>query len=697
MTLRTLENGERGKNSRGIRNHDYPLAEVPDIADSQVWKQVEEFFTKVHAPSFGQLSNAEDLAVSPDGTRLAFTGHIWSSLKDGPKTHVYIVDLPTGSSMSADPAPVAASHGPHNNKKPKWSPDGKTFVFLSDRIRAGQYQLFYLRSDRIGEAQPLISEPLQGIIEDFSWSHDGSAILIGLAAFGLPKSGFEGSGTLVDLDVSRSQWTPIVKTDHTAMDVRSLWLHDLQSHQTRRISLPGRNIWRFAWCGPQDAVAIVSDRPGEGAYKESSLVKISLSDCVEHVMVERGEYFMAQPTASPSGSKVAFVESVGGDRTKLAGCIVCVDSKTNKQTRIASNVDIASLEWFNEETLFSMGLRDLTSVALKVNVLTHEVRELWSTGNACGPSYPQPASLPGGGFAVVRQGWELQPEIGLVNEAGAYTQILSFEDDGGRWLRPQLGQSHTVSWESTDGLEIQGFLYLPPKGQKPYPLILNVHGGPMSAFVDQWMGYRTWVAFLVTQGYAVLNANPRGSLGRGREFTQGVVGDVGGGDATDLLRGLDHLVSSGVADASRLGVIGGSYGGFQSAWLTTLTNRFAAAIPISPVNDWNLQWLSSDLRQRTLDNRPYDIESLYFRRSPLRYVHRCKTPTLQLVGKVDQCTPPAQAHYYHTALQDHGVKSCIVEYPKEGHGIRQFPALIDACCRMVSWFDHFMPVDKQIQ
>ncbi|KAL7940815.1 Alpha/Beta hydrolase protein [Trichoderma barbatum] len=638
MFLQALENGDGGQNSCGARNHDYPLAEAPDIAGSQFWNQVEEFFTKLHAPSFGRLSNAEDLAASPDGTRLAFTGYIWSSLKEGPKAHVYILDLPTGPSTLADPVPVAISHGPHSNKKPKWSPDGKTLVFLSDKARAGQYQLFYLRSNRIGEAQPLASEPLEGIIEDFAWSHD--AILIGLAAFGLPKSGFEGSGTLVDLDVSRSH-------------------------------LPGRNIWQFAWCGPQDAVAIVSDRPGEGA-----------------------EILHGAATASPSGSKVAFIESVGGDRTKLAGCIVCVDSKTMEQTRIAPDVDISSLEWVSEDTLLSMGLRNLSSVALEINVPTHEVRELWSTGNACGPSYPQPAGLSGGGFAMVRQGWELQPEIGLVSEAGAYTRILSFEDDGGRWLRPQLGQSNAVSWKSTDDLEIQGFLYLPPKGQKPYPLILNVHGGPMSAFVDQWMGYRAWVAFLVAQGYAVLNANPRGSLGRGREFTQGVVGDVGGGDATDLLRGLDHLVDSGVADASRLGVIGGSYGGFQSAWLTTLTNRFAAAIPISPVTDWNLQWLSSDLRQRTLDNRHYDIESLYFRRSPLRYVHRCRTPTLQLVGTVDQCTPPAQAQYYHTALLDHGVKSCIVEYPKEGHGVRRFPALIDACCRMISWLNYFIPVDE---
>lgn len=691
MSSQALENGRNGSN---VRTYDSLLAETRDITQSQLWKQTEEFFTNIHAPSFGRLSNAEDLAVSPDGTRLAFTGYIWSSLKDGPKAQVYLLDLPSGTSTPADSVPVAISHGPHNNKKPKWSPDGKTLVFLSDRTRGGQYQLFCLQSDRIGDAQPLIPAPLEGIVEDYAWSHDGSAILIGLAAFGLPKSGFEGSGTLVVLDDKRPEWAPTVKTDHLATDVRSLWLHDMQSHQTRRVSIPGRNVWRFAWCGSQDAVAIVSDQPGEGAYKESALVKMSLPDGVEHVMVEAGKYFMTQPTASPSGSKVAFIESVGGDRTKLAGCIVCIDSKSNEQTRIAPDVDIASLEWVNEETLLSMGLKDLTSEALEVNVLTHEVRQLWSTSNACGPSYPQPAGVPGGGFALVRQGWELPPEIGLISKAGVYTRILSFEDDGGRWLRPQLGQSHAVSWESTDGLKIQGFLYLPPKGQEPYPLILNVHGGPMSAFVDQWMGYRAWVAFLVAHGYAVLNANPRGSLGCGRDFTQGVVGDVGGGDATDLLRGLDHLVDSGIADASRLGVIGGSYGGFQSAWLTTLTSRFAAAIPISPVNDWNLQWLSSDLRQRTLDNRPYDMESLYFRRSPLRYVHRCKTPTLQLVGAVDQCTPPAQAHYYHAALLDHAVKSCIVEYPQEGHGIRRFPAMIDACCRMLSWFNHHMSVDQ---
>ncbi|KAH8821965.1 Alpha/Beta hydrolase protein [Xylogone sp. PMI_703] len=700
MSSFTRINGVNGANSHDTLESREILAELRDLTHTEVWKNTEAFFTNIHAPSFGKPSNAGDLAISPDGKQLAFTGHVWNSLQGNPRTQLYLLNISHGEPKSKEIySPVAITGGLHNDKKPKWSPDGKTLAFLSDRIQRGQYQLFCLRSDQIQDAQLLTLTPLDGIVEDFAWSSDGGAILIGLAGFGLPKSGFEGSGTLLDkADEDGPSWMPSLETDHPATNVRSLWVHDIRTQQTRRLSLPGRNVWRFSWCGLHDAIALVSDRPTEGAYKDSDLVKMSISDGTEQVLIQNNKtYLMTELTASPSGSTIALIESVGGDRTKLAGSIICIDRKTNNRLQITPDVDIAALQWINDETILAMGLRDLSSVALGVNISTQKVRELWTTTTACGPSYPQHTAIPNsnGGFAIVRQGWELAPEIGLVDSDGKYQMILSFEHDGTRWLKSQLGQSHRINWKSSDGLNIQGFLYLPSKKQeRSYPLILNVHGGPMSAFVDQWMGYRAWVAFLVAHGYAVLNANPRGSLGRGRAFTEGVVGDIGGGDAQDLLSGLDDLVNRGIADPSRLGVIGGSYGGYQSAWLTTLTDRFAAAIPISPVSDWNLGWLSSDLRQRILDNRPYDLDSLYFSRSPLRQVGRCKTPTLQLVGALDQCTPPAQAHYYHVALKDHGVKSCIVEYPQEGHGIRQFPALIDACCRMLSWFDHYMSVNK---
>ncbi|RFU81489.1 hypothetical protein TARUN_711 [Trichoderma arundinaceum] len=671
------------------------LAEVRDITQSELWKKVEKFYKNIHSPSFGKLSGADDLSVSPNGKQLAFTGQVWTSLEEPPKSQVYVLDLPGETRLGFESQPIAVTQGSHNSKKPKWSPDGKALAFLSDRVSKGKYEVFTYKIDRIGDAVQLCSAPLEGVVEDFAWSRDGKEILIGLAAFSLPKSGFEGSGPLIEIPDNAPAWMPALRTDHTATDVRSLWIHDIESGQTRRVSQLARNVWKFGWCGDGEAIALVSDRPREGAYKESALVRMSLVDGSETVIIPKGyKFFIGQPTASPSGSTVAFIESVGGDRTKLAGSIVCIDLRTGNEVRITPDVDVSAISWTSEETLSGMGLRDLTSVALEFNILTRSIREVWSTTNACGPSYPQPAMTPSGGFVIVRHGWKLPHEIGIVSKIGDYRKVLSITDDGKQWLLSQLGESQAISWKAPDGLDIQGYLYLPTGGQKPYPLVLNVHGGPISAFVDQWMGYRAWVAFLVAHGYAVFNPNPRGSLSRGRAFTQMVIGDVGGGDAQDLLSGLDHLVSKGIADPSRLGVIGGSYGGYQSAWLTTLTRRFAASIPISPVSDWNLQWLSSDVRELYLDNKPFDMNSLYFTRSALKFVDRCKTPTLQLIGSLDLCTPPPQAHYYHTALIDHGIKSSIVEYPLEGHGIRRFPALIDASCRMLSWFNHYMPLDK---
>ncbi|KAM0255718.1 hypothetical protein ACHAQJ_005472 [Trichoderma viride] len=691
MTLTTQvpkANGHKNENES-------QLAEVRDLTQTELWKKVESFYKNIYAPSYGKLSCAEDLAVSPDGKHLAFTGQIRTSLEELPISQVYLLDLPGDSRLGYESQPVAVTQGNHNNKKPKWSPDGKNLAFLSDRVSKGKYELFSLNTGRIGDAVQLCPVPLEGVVEDFAWSHDGNQVLIGLASFSLPKSGFEGSGPLIEIPDRTPDWMPALRTDHTPTDVRSLWVHDIHGGQTRCVSQPTRNVWKFDWCGSDEAIALVSDAPREGAYRESALVRMALHDGSESAIIPKGyEFFIGQPIASPSGSTVAFIESVGGDRTKLAGSIVCVDLKTGNEVRITPDVDVSAISWTSEETLSAMGLRDLTSVALEVNILTRSIREVWSTENACGPSYPQPSMTPSGGFVIARHGWKLSHEIGIVSKIGNYRRVLSINDDGKRWLISQLGESQAISWKAPDGLDIQGFLYLPVGGQKPYPLVLNVHGGPISAFVDQWMGYRAWVAFLVVHGYAVFNPNPRGSTSRGRAFTQMVIGDAGGGDSHDLLSGLDDLVAKGIADPERLGVIGGSYGGYQSSWLPILTNRFAASIPISPVSDFNLQWLSSDVREKYLDDKPYDMSSLYFTRSPLKNADRCKTPTLQLIGSLDLCTPPPQAHYYHTALMDHGIKSCIVEYPLEGHGVRHFPALIDASCRIFSWFNHYMPVNK---
>ncbi|EXJ96296.1 hypothetical protein A1O1_01422 [Capronia coronata CBS 617.96] len=667
------------------------LAEKQDLTQTEDWNRVEGWFQKLHAPGFGRPSDADELSASPDGKQIAFTSTTRLSLEKT-RRRIHLIDLGDGNTGQKQYALRAVTQGPNEDKKPKWSPDNRRLAFLSDRRRKGHFQLYALDvGGLVGEAYPLASSILDGVVEDFEWSPDGTSLLLRLAAWGLPKSGFEGSGTLAPSDESSPAWMPTVKHGTPGSHLRTLWLLDVASQKARQVSQAGRNVWRFTWAGKRHAFALVSDGPSEGEYKYSSVVRMSLEDGSETTLRQHEGMLLGELASPFSGAKVAFPEAEGGDRSKVAGPLVCIDVATQQKTALPSqNVDVHALTWLDEDKVLIMGLRGLDSVMVEVDVTSKQARELWSTPDTCGSSFPTMCLVPGRGIAVVRHGWKLAPEIGLIDGQFTYHPIHSFDHPGSIWLREQFGPSETITWKSTDGVEIQGFLYRPAQGSAPFPTILNVHGGPFSAFSSSWMGYRPWVAFLVAHGYAVFSPNPRGSVGRGSKFAAGVKGDLGGGDARDLLSGVDHLVGKGLADPRRLGVIGGSYGGYMTAWLTTITTRFSAAIPISPVTDWRLHWQSSDLHQDILDDGLYRRDSLFETRSPLQHVHKVKTPTLQLVGTQDSCTPPAQAHYYHVALTHHGVRSAIVEYPLEGHGIRHFPALIDACVRMLSWFGTFV-------
>ena len=250
-----------------------------------------------------------------------------------------------------------------------------------------------------------------------------------------------------------------------------------------------------------------------------------------------------------------------------------------------------------------------------------------------------------------------------------------------------------MSWEAPDGLAIEGILAL-PDGDGPFPLVVNIHGGPVWAFQDSWSMRYAWVPLLVSRGYAVLSPNPRGSGGRGQEFAARVVGDMGGQDTFDFLAGIDALVAQGIVDPTRIGLIGGSYGGFMSSWLVTQDQRFAAAVPISPVTDWYSQSFTSNVAgwgKAFLRADPEDPGSAAHTRSPVLQASRVRTPCLNVAGARDRSTPPEQAREFHQALTANGVESALVIYPEEGHGIRSYSVMTDFLTRVTMWFDRHMP------
>jgi dipeptidyl aminopeptidase/acylaminoacyl peptidase len=223
--------------------------------------------------------------------------------------------------------------------------------------------------------------------------------------------------------------------------------------------------------------------------------------------------------------------------------------------------------------------------------------------------------------------------------------------------------------------------------------VVLVHGGPVSSHRSGWPGSSLTLTYLLSRGYGVLMPNPRGSSGRGESFTAAVVGDMAGADALDIEAGVEALIAAGVADPDRNGVMGGSYGGYLTAWFAARSSLFNAAVSMYPVTDWAFQHGASNIPlwdELFLDGRPEALDGQYRERSPLAHVSQACTPTLFIAGGLDRACPAGQALAMHRALVAHGVPSECAIYPHEGHGARDFSASVDVTARIADWFDHWI-------
>lgn len=256
-----------------------------------------------------------------------------------------------------------------------------------------------------------------------------------------------------------------------------------------------------------------------------------------------------------------------------------------------------------------------------------------------------------------------------------------------------LVEPEVINFKSFDGTPVQGWLMKPldfKEGQR-YPLILSVHGGPHGAY-----GYSFNPSFQVyaARGYAVLYLNPRGSTGYGQKFSDGTIGEWGGGDYQDLMRGVDEaLRRNSWIDPNRLGVTGGSYGGFMTNWIITQTPRFRAAVASASVSNLVSFYATSlyqDLIHAEFNGFPWDNYETLWRWSPIRYVKQAQTPTLFLHGEQDNDVHITQAEEMYMALRRRGVETELVRYPREGHGLREPRHRVDALERTIDWFDQHL-------
>jgi dipeptidyl aminopeptidase/acylaminoacyl peptidase len=250
-----------------------------------------------------------------------------------------------------------------------------------------------------------------------------------------------------------------------------------------------------------------------------------------------------------------------------------------------------------------------------------------------------------------------------------------------------------INFPSFDGTQIQGWLMRPSgcSSDQKCPLILSVHGGPHGMY-----GWSFNPAFQVyaARGYAVLYLNPRGSSGYGQKFSDGTINEWGGGDYKDLMFGVDEVLKRNAwIDSERMGVTGGSYGGFMTNWIITQTPRFRGAVASASVSNLISFYSTSlyqDLIHAEFGGFPWDNYELLWQWSPIRYVRQVQTPTLFIHGEEDNDVHITQAEEMYMALKRRGVETVFVRYPREGHGLREPKHRLDALERTVDWFDRYV-------
>ncbi len=267
------------------------------------------------------------------------------------------------------------------------------------------------------------------------------------------------------------------------------------------------------------------------------------------------------------------------------------------------------------------------------------------------------------------------------------------------WLASvDLAPQEVFHHEARDGLDLSGVLIRPAGDpEEPVPLILFVHGGPEGHRKNGWLSrYSAPGQLAAARGYAVFYPNYRGSTGRGVEFSKLGQSDAAGKEFDDVVDAVDALVAAGIADNDRVGVTGGSYGGYATAWLaTTYSDRFQAGVMFVGISNKISKGMTTEIPVEDIMVHarfaPYTNWQFSLERSPLYHVEKCRTPMLIAGGTADSRVHPSQSLQFYRALKLIGETPVrYVRYPGEQHGNRRAASRDDYARRLMRWMDHFV-------
>ncbi|MBL8148590.1 MAG: S9 family peptidase [Blastocatellia bacterium] len=620
------------------------------------------------------IKTVTDVQISPDGKKILFHSNRPRSSSDKPGsdyTEVWMMAVDSST-------PSRFTYSEKTDRSARWSPDGKTIAFISTRDSSEKAQVYLINADG-GEAQCLTSA--ESFVESFSWSPDGKTIAFIMTD---PRSKEQEQQEKEGRD-----W----KVFDSEYKQKRLYAIDIASRKSWVVTKADMSVWEYDWSPDSKQLVIAASRTPkiDDQYMQSRLYLVDQQGSEPKLLTET-EGKLESPRWSPDAKVIAWLGA-----TKLsdpqAGSIFVVSTNGGRPENLTPNYEgtATAIEWKDKKIIFGAIERQAT-VLRKIDLATKKIDPLLTQ-----PIIHSSFSISSNGkIALVANTTQHPNEVWFGElEAGKVARLTRFNP---QLEGLKLAEQEVVKWKAYDGLDIEGVLIKPvgyEKGKR-YPLLLQYHGGPEAADTNGWYGsYSRWGQMLAARGIAVLLPNYRGSTGRGVAFAEADQGDMMGKEFDDALAGIDHLVKEGIVDAERVGLGGGSYGGYAAGWAATKhSQRFKLAIAwMGGANRVSKVGTADNYKEESLVHwtcDPYDNFDLYWDRSPIKHIKNAQTPTLILHGERDPRVPVSQGQELYTALKWKGVPVEFVVYPREGHGVTERAHQADFMKRIIDWCERYL-------
>ena len=666
-----------------------------------------------------------DPQISPDGSQVAFVRVDVNAKADTYETSIWLVNT-TGTD---GPRRLKDSS---RDSSPRWSPDGRYLAFAravekDDRVLPPQIHVIDVAR---GKTRVITDIP-RGAANPV-WSPDGRTIAFSstakpadLAAKDDDRNKDTNTGArrsdvrVITEAVYRANGVPgvgYVDRDRPAQ----IWTTSTDDDRDKPVPITTGEFaaGNASWSSDGSQIYFVSDRRKEPYYLpgDSDLYSVG-KDGGEPKVIASIDGGIGGYAIAPDGKRIAFfgtlngtpersysqtdlwvIDAPGGTPRNLtesydfdAGGSVGGDQRAPRGTHPALPVWAAD----GQSIIMRAGIQGDADM-VRVDVATEKVTDVASRRKHDVMSYT--AAKGATRFAMVISTQTQIGDLFVTEEPGAPTRLTSFNDALFNTLT--LTEPEEFWYTSFDGKKIQGWILKPPsfEASKKYPLIVQIHGGPHSAYGNT---FTHEFHAMAAKGYVVLYTNPRGSSNYGQDFGNIIQFAYPGDDYKDIMAGVDEVVKKGYVDETRMGVTGGSGGGLLTNWTVTQTDRFKAAVSQRDISDWANFWYTADFtlfRPTWFRKPPFQDPEDFAKRSPITYVEKIRTPLMFILGDEDWRTPPsAGGEDLFRALKFLKRDTVMVRFPNENHELSRSGKpwhRIERMQHIVGWFDRYLSVDK---